>query len=121
MWINLPISFPGFDKQFRKLELLIMSVNERLQAKIEELNAAIVDQGDRVVATVRTESEQIVKAFEDLRAAYESGQNIDPQLQVLDAAIAKIRGNELTDKIAAIYEPPAPPVEPPAPVDDDLA
>jgi hypothetical protein len=38
----------------------------------------------------------------------------------LDAAIAKIRSNELTDKIAAIYEPPAPPVEP-TPVDDDLA
>ena len=120
MWINLPISFPGFDRQFRKLERLSMSGNEMLQAKTDELNAAIADLGDRVVATVQSEAAQITQAFEDLRTAYESGQNIRPQLAVLDAAIAKIRSNELTDKIAAIYEPPAPPVEP-TPVDDDLA
>jgi len=121
MLIHLPVSFPGIDRQFRKLESLIMSIQEQLQAKVDELNNAIAEQGDRVTAVVKTETAQILVAFEDLRAAYEAGQNIDSQLAVMDAAIARIRGDELVSAIAAIYEPPAPPVEPPAPVDDDLA
>ena len=104
MWINLPISFPGFDKQFKRLEALIMTSQYQVLAKLDE-----------VFAKAAAEKVEVLAAIADLKAAIKAGQDNSAILAKVEELGAAVEGIFTPD------EPPAPPVEPPAPVDDDLA
>jgi hypothetical protein len=104
MWINLPISFPGFDKQFKRLEALIMASQAQVLARLDE-----------VFAKAAAEKVEVLAAIADLKAAIEAGQDNS-------AILAKVEELGAADEgICTPDEPPAPPVEPTPVVDDDLA
>jgi len=110
MW-NLPITIPGINRQFKKLEDLIMATRE-------QLNAAIAGLGDKIAA----EKEQVLSVLQTLNTTIEELKAKIEELEAPEDFAAELAALDgVAGAIAAIYEPPAPPVEPTPVVDDDLA